>query len=400
MTPGEDAVAILYTLWNNAKGYGELRLLHPEGALKPLYLKLPLIHSHLVPALEWAFKKNTQGCNVYFGVHPRSEPHGKNEFVPQYFTFVADIDNPDLGWPFVQQLIDNGLPPSICVRTPRGVHLYWLLQEPEPTNTQTRTRLKLLQKAVKSDMVHDPARILRLPGTVCHKNDTGLLNYTAWLRPELRYTSEEIANKVHKLWPDLVVAEEKPDAVIAVVGVAKQNIPQDVWDHYAQPIPKGQRSEICLGFLQTALMYGWSDDQIFTAIQTMPIGGHYLERNDPAGSFRYDLDKKAKPNVQRSIHGALKVYVQDASIFINPPPGFVKLKLRLAEIGSSTSFNEWLTVDPGNLRLKRFLTSVGCTFDQFNDQAKLLDAVIGKTLRVEFSDTLENKVKFFFPNIN
>lgn len=411
MEPIEEAIVLLQTLWC-CSSWGELRLLKGSEVLKPLFLKLPLTPKNLNPALQWAYRKNQENYNVYFGVFPRINPRGRNVDVEKYSALIADLDNIDKSWPYVKKLQDAGCPASICVRTPRGLHLYWLLKECESTEGPARLRMQRLQKAIFSDAVHDPARILRLPGAKCNKSGNDNLVHLAWFNPTVRYTSEEIDSYVSKLWPEVVIAEPPKASTLVPVNFLTQPMSNDVWASYAGSAPKGTRSPLCLSFIQHTLMLGWTPETIFDVIQTIPIGGHYLDRGPSSAMVAFDHDlKKAKFNVTKCFNASIRVVVNRVSIYENAPigdgfPGIKKLKIDFIEStrsGYGNTFREWVTIPdewrPDKARWNALLSAVGLSVSDKNPVENLLEQLPGKYLRVDFRDDSVNKIRYFLPDV-
>lgn len=397
-----EAIALLSTLWGDT-GFGEFRILGDKGALKPLWLTLPLRLDHLAPALDWAYRRNAEGYNAYFGVHPRNQRRGRNEDVERYSCLVADLDNPDVSWPLYTRLAAAGCPASVCVRTPRGMHLYWLLNAPESTSGITRTRMQLLQRAIKSDAVHDPARILRLPGATCHKTDAGLAVYVAWIAPDIKYSSEEIASKVKELWPTVEVEDTTTDESQMSALVLASPIETDLIAKFSYAYPKGGRSEKCIAFMYLAVLHGWSMDQIQQTLLSLPIGGHYTDRGrNGESSFIYDYEKTYR-NVNYELQSSLKVIIESVTLVTNPD-NTRKLKLRLKPYSHryalNVGFNSWIGIpDEYNQvftpRWQAFLSSVNAT-NYTEDQ--LMSNLQGRQLRVLFHDD-SNTVSRFLPDV-
>lgn len=390
-----EAVSLLKTLWSpTIGGFGELRILGPTGPLKPLYLKLPLVEAHLEPAINWAFKKNSEGYTINFGVNPRLEHRGTNDSVMFYNAFIADIDNWDLSRDAVDAFTACGCKPSICVKTTRGAHLYWLLKDPEPTSNEVRTRMKLLQKALHSDFVHDPARTLRLTGMLCHKTKRDARLATEWLNPEIRFTSHDLESCVHKLWPDLEVEPVKdPDSFTGSLNtlVRSSYMPEEIWELYSQPAPKGTRSQLCLGFITQCLMHGWPDEDIYASIMSLPIGGHYLDRGNPVPAFLYDLERKAKPQVRHAIESSTRYYIQEASIVNRPLDS--SLRLRLAPVGKSDLVTGSINLTNSPKRAHLFMSCIGQPIKDITELDGYLGSLRGRTFRATF---LEGTMKYFF----
>lgn len=396
MDPVTDCVSLLKTLWYPTKsGVGELRILSSSGALKPLYLKLPLEDKFLEPAMAWVFRKNAEGYTINFGVNPRTEHRGTNDAVPLYNAFIADIDDLDASWPAIQQLTDCGCPPSICVRTTRGAHLYWLLREPEATSNEVRTRMKLLQKSLGSDHVHDPARTMRLPGMVCHKTNIGQRLYTAWRNPEVNYTSQELATCVNTIWPDLKVDPVKELIFPESLAIQRGYMPEEIWNLYSGHAPKGTRSQLCLGFIQQALLYGWPDDDIFASIMSLPIGGHYADRGNPIPAFLYDLERKGKPYVYQAMASAIRVYVKEASIFKSPESTSLRIKLVPAGV-SANSITMSINITKSPNRLILFMAIVGLPIKEVGEIEKSVEMLRGRTFKVSLED---GQVKYFYSDL-
>lgn len=142
--------------------------------------------------------------DVYYGVCLREKPlgsnqRGKNEDVSIVTALYADIDikgpaHKETELPETQdEAVEflNSLPivPSIVVSSGNGFHAYWLLNEPyKISNEEDRNNIsdilagwqKYINNAAKEkgwrlDTVSDLARVLRLPGTLNHKNEESLV---------------------------------------------------------------------------------------------------------------------------------------------------------------------------------------------------------------------------------
>jgi putative DNA primase/helicase len=98
-----------------------------------------------------------------------------------------------------------GLEPTLVVKTGGGLHVYWLFNIPHVIKNQSdREEMMKLSKGFQSvfrkrfeahgwqlDRTADLARILRLPGTLNHKNDPTLVEIMKHDDAK-RYTVEEI----------------------------------------------------------------------------------------------------------------------------------------------------------------------------------------------------------------
>jgi len=106
--------------------------------------------------------------NVYVGGNPRTDT-GKRKAsdVPLARALFADFDGGTTVDAALQRIRDAGLPaPSIVVVSGNGVHVYWVLRESMTDLAAWTATMKGIIAAVQSDgTIHDPSRIMRLPGT-------------------------------------------------------------------------------------------------------------------------------------------------------------------------------------------------------------------------------------------
>ncbi len=110
--------------------------------------------------------ENTAGENIYAGINPRKAIGGsKSSDVALARCLFIDFD--DASFEDVKWAIEGGnLPvPTIQVNSGHGQHAYWRLTEPIADLSYWTAIQKTIIAAVGSDpAVHDPARIMRLPG--------------------------------------------------------------------------------------------------------------------------------------------------------------------------------------------------------------------------------------------
>jgi hypothetical protein len=129
--------------------------------------------ANLAAQFESLSKENDGGQNIYFGVNPRIKVGDKKgEGVALARCLVADFDGmncEDAKW----KIEGAGLPPpTLMVASGHGCHAYWRLKAPIEKLWHWTQILKELIKAVGSDpAVHDPPRVLRLPGFDNRKKD-------------------------------------------------------------------------------------------------------------------------------------------------------------------------------------------------------------------------------------
>lgn len=120
--------------------------------------------------------ENASGQNVYYGANPRKHAGGtKAGDVAMARCLFADFDGIDEA-EARQRMRDAELPePAAMLNSGHGLHCYWRLAEPMHGLHEWRVVQKRLIAALDSDdKVHDPPRILRLPGFVNHKEPAAM----------------------------------------------------------------------------------------------------------------------------------------------------------------------------------------------------------------------------------
>lgn len=113
-----------------------------------------------------------QAKNVHFGPNPRRRKGGTTADVALARCLFVDIENVTADEAMVR-IAATALPhPSAIVSSGGGVHVYWRLVEPLDDLDIWTARQKALIGVLASDpVVHDPPRVMRLPGTLNHKYD-------------------------------------------------------------------------------------------------------------------------------------------------------------------------------------------------------------------------------------
>ena len=110
-------------------------------------------------------------ASVYFGASPRKREGGSADDVALHRCVYVDFDD-GMTWERARDIIDEaGLPfPSAVLNSGGGVHVYWRLEYPiEDNETFTSIQKGLISLLDSDGKVHDPPRVMRLPGTVNRK---------------------------------------------------------------------------------------------------------------------------------------------------------------------------------------------------------------------------------------
>ena len=147
-------------------------------------------------SFEWEEIEKKEGIplNIYASANPRMVAGlSKNEDVPLARSLFVDMENISVNQA-LEDLTHIGLPyPSLIVVSGNGVHLYWRLLEPI-TDLRYWTRLqKRLISICKSDpAIHDPARVMRVPGFNNVNGPSPTLCYIHDADPARRYALNDL----------------------------------------------------------------------------------------------------------------------------------------------------------------------------------------------------------------
>ena len=122
------------------------------------------------------FRDNQRGEDIYIGANPRRSSGGtRSKDVECARCVFVDFDGigPDAA---KARWHNAGLPrPTLTVASGHGVHAYWRLAEPMTDLLHWTALQKKLIALLDSDKaIHDPARIMRLPGFINHKEPVGV----------------------------------------------------------------------------------------------------------------------------------------------------------------------------------------------------------------------------------
>jgi putative DNA primase/helicase len=150
--------------------------------------------------------------DLYVGVAARdTEKNGRASNCRHLWVLFADIDFKDSCEAQARQrLTAFALRPNVAVATGGGLHVYWLLDQPfdlqDGGSLKAKALLRALATALGADMkAAEPARILRLPGTLNHKY-TPPRRVTIERFSDRRYSLDELV----ALLPEIVCDEPAP----------------------------------------------------------------------------------------------------------------------------------------------------------------------------------------------
>lgn len=139
------------------------------------------------------FLRHYQGQNIYFGVAIRRTRRGGTlADCDKVFALWADVDFKESSEAEARRRLEEfPIPPSIIVASGGGLHLYWLLAEAADVQAETDRLYDLLRRIahhIGADLsAAEPARILRVPGTLNLKYDPPRSVLIELFQPDRRY---------------------------------------------------------------------------------------------------------------------------------------------------------------------------------------------------------------------
>ena len=166
----EVAAKFLDLLYGEREGVAELRVFEPRAGggyeVTRHFYDWPLSRDMLLDSLE-----DFDWDDVFMGVLLRTEAgQGDAAHSEKETSWLwADIDR-KRGSTFGTLLSKISHYPQIIVDSGHGWHLYWRLAKPVPVDV-AQGAMGVLADRLGGDKVGDPARIMRLPGTLNNKDD-------------------------------------------------------------------------------------------------------------------------------------------------------------------------------------------------------------------------------------
>jgi len=127
--------------------------------------------SQLADASLSLYYENRQGQNIHIGANARRQRgDSKSNGVACARCIFADFDEMDVATAR-QRWLKVGLPPpTLMVASGHGIHAYWRLKEPlQDLKAWSWVQKRLIQLLDSDGAIHDPARLMRLPGYTNHK---------------------------------------------------------------------------------------------------------------------------------------------------------------------------------------------------------------------------------------
>jgi hypothetical protein len=188
-----DAIRFFSALYRGQSGILELRTVPLEQTHEQRLICWRL--RDFVPVIDGKFNVQRIGRFIkettarrmaaYFGVALRTQQaatdkKGGATYCQTLTALFVDADFKHLGEAETRKrLADFPIPPSIIVNSGGGLHPYWLLRQPLDLQRDYRGAQSILRRLAKSvadvvdESVSEPARILRIPGSLNFKHEYG-----------------------------------------------------------------------------------------------------------------------------------------------------------------------------------------------------------------------------------
>lgn len=173
-TVGQDknqAAAFIVALTNDANAVCEFRAIHEHDRTVPAIVQRGTLERHWQELCEW----NARGYGVFMTINETDGQGRDNTHVTKFRAQFVDLDDEDAGQQW-QAASTWKVLPNIGVQSSNGkYHIYWLLDEASNRDQWVTVQRKLTTNFNGDPAIHDPARIMRLPGTIHAKREPTLV---------------------------------------------------------------------------------------------------------------------------------------------------------------------------------------------------------------------------------
>jgi len=152
------------------------------------------ILSDLAYLHEW----NRYGWNIYVGANPRKgDKLSGDENITVCRSLFCDFDHVDApegmspGSAILEWIDERNLPaPSMLVNSGHGIHAYWCMLDAMEPDAWRAVQQRMIAWIKSDPAIHNPERIMRLPGTQNTKSKPYLPCFVIYCDPEVRYKAE------------------------------------------------------------------------------------------------------------------------------------------------------------------------------------------------------------------
>jgi hypothetical protein len=189
---------------------------------------------------------NEQGQNIYFGANPRVKKGARGDAgVGMARCLFIDDDNTSVETTRAKIAAANLPAPTVLLNSGHGCHAYWVLSEPMTDLALWRATQKRLIAVLCSDpAIHNPERIMRLPGFINQKPPVAPCEVVE-IEPLRVYTLAALM--------DALPVDELPRTGVVAADADEQ-------------IPDGKRNSTLTSLAGTMRKRGMSDSALSVAI--------------------------------------------------------------------------------------------------------------------------------------
>ena len=233
-------------LWGYREGFAEVRGINRfTGKAKQWFLYWPQESTEFGSLID----EHREDYNLFGGVLLRHRKVGTAaECEPYTHWLWADLDE-KTGLDF-DAVLGSPFRPAMVVDSGHGWHVYWQLERPMPID-DARLAMRSIADKMGGDFVDDPARILRIPGTINWKDEKSpKIARLIYYHPEIHVRTEDLT------------FEYEARRVAPTGGGAGL---------------KGTRSEMLFVDALKWIRDGFADDEIFEMMLETPEGSKLRE---------------------------------------------------------------------------------------------------------------------------
>lgn len=279
------------TLFEDTKGYIEIRTIDREGKVKQSWFEIEEIR-RLLYELKKPYYLRT---NVYFGVCARDSQEGKEKNVKQVNCLWVDIDAKNIKEKeAIKKNLETFLPePSIIVSSGNGYHCYWLLDKPEMVNNQEDiNRLKGYNKGLveelKADKGIDLSRVLRVPDTKNLKDPENILKVKIVKSDiEVRYSLKSLSRFFRKIEQPGIKELELDKKSLDIIPdrfwkILEENTrTKETWEGKRKDLKDNTKSGYDMSLASLLMPYNFKDNELLAILRESESG------KGKKGSFPY-----------------------------------------------------------------------------------------------------------------
>jgi len=344
-----------------------------NGPTRMWFLPLEKWKERLVKLWPEIEKCNRAGWEIAFGPNARVRERGRAEDVEQYQTLWVDIDHPPED--AVQKLAaleKRGVVSSSQLFSGHGVHAYFILADPVDPQVG-RDLCRRLARELDGDLkAIDPARVLRLPGTMNNKDPekpavTGMIGPVRAHRYRPAYLEKQLPLPLDRTAAGgearpATRAPGRESAPKAGVRLDAEAI-SELSDRARSLFVKGKRHEAALALAAHAARAGIAEDSCLAVVEAIcHENGDQDELGDRLKAVRHTYQRAASG---RTISGE----VSD---------------------GSGTHFETYSAAAVLSSRV-RFAREVD--YDGLVDQITVLPEIVGDPILTKLAQTLDRRVE-------